>query len=246
MISAVNNIDIEIFKTLISKSVTWTQVMMYFKENHGYKNLKNHITAKKRCIKENIDFSHFVGKKPQGSARTLDEILVKDSYYDSRTLKKRLIKNGTFEYKCRACKITDWNGKPITLQLEHINGDHYDNRIENLELLCPNCHSQTDTFTGKNVSYKKISNKCLDCEKYISLSSSVRCVICSVINQKIVKYPQKPDHFTKKCKDCETKIAKRSTRCPSCAAQHSVPRKIEKRPTLEQLKKISKIFQWLK
>ena len=51
---------------------------------------------------------------------------------------------------CWECGITEWNGKPIVLELEHINGDSSDNSEKNLSLLCPNCHSQTDTFKGKN------------------------------------------------------------------------------------------------
>jgi Zn finger protein HypA/HybF involved in hydrogenase expression len=65
-------------------------------------------------------------------------------------LKKRILKAGLIEYKCSCCGITEWNGKPIVLQLHHINGDNRDNRKENLTFLCPNCHSQTDSFCGKN------------------------------------------------------------------------------------------------
>lgn len=64
--------------------------------------------------------------------------------------KSRLIKANLIEYKCSCCGITEWNGKPLTLQLHHINGNNRDNRLENLTFLCPNCHSQTDNFSGKN------------------------------------------------------------------------------------------------
>ena len=57
---------------------------------------------------------------------------------------------GKKEQKCEKCGLTEWMGKPIVLQLDHINGDNRDNRIENLRLLCPNCHSQTETFCRKN------------------------------------------------------------------------------------------------
>ena len=49
-----------------------------------------------------------------------------------------------------ACGLTSWRGKPLALALHHINGDRLDNRLENLALLCPNCHSQTDNFSGRN------------------------------------------------------------------------------------------------
>lgn len=85
-------------------------------------------------------------------SQPFDEILVENSaYLWNASLKKRLLKAGLLEYKCYHCGIVDWLGGKLSLQLEHKNGDHTDNRIENLCLLCPNCHSQTDTFAGKNI-----------------------------------------------------------------------------------------------
>lgn len=64
------------------------------------------------------------------------------------------------EYKCTICKITEWNNREIVLEIDHINGDNTDNRIENLRYLCPNCHSQTDTYKGRNVNtgFLKVSD----------------------------------------------------------------------------------------
>lgn len=67
-----------------------------------------------------------------------------------RTVRKRLLEEGILRHECYECGITHWFGKALTLQLDHINGINDDNRIENLRMLCPNCHSQTDTFSGKN------------------------------------------------------------------------------------------------
>jgi Zn finger protein HypA/HybF involved in hydrogenase expression len=64
--------------------------------------------------------------------------------------------------KCNKCGIDSWNGKPITLELEHKDGNHHNNERENLECLCPNCHSQTDTWRGKNKRNKR--NKISDDE----------------------------------------------------------------------------------
>ena len=55
-------------------------------------------------------------------------------------------------YECSQCGISEWNNKPLTLELEHKNGNNRDNRVENLCLICPNCHSQTDTFRGRNIN----------------------------------------------------------------------------------------------
>ena len=54
------------------------------------------------------------------------------------------------EHKCESCGISEWLGKPLSLELDYINGDRYDNRLQNLRILCPNCHAQTDTYRGKN------------------------------------------------------------------------------------------------
>ncbi len=83
----------------------------------------------------------------------LSEILVENSNYTNiARLKIRLLREGLLEAKCNGegCDIIEWKGKPISLQLDHINGVNLDHRIENLRLLCPNCHSQTATFAGKN------------------------------------------------------------------------------------------------
>lgn len=118
----------------------------------------NYKTLKKYIELYNLDISHFTGfawnkgmSHSDTTARiSLDTILQKGTNYRSSTLKKRLIKEGIKEYKCEKCGITDWNGEEIVLELHHINGDHFDNRLENLQILCPNCHSQTPTHRGKD------------------------------------------------------------------------------------------------
>jgi hypothetical protein len=78
----------------------------------------------------------------------LEEILIENSSYRGSTsaLKRRLINEGLFEKKCYGCGGTEWLGKPIPIELEHKNGDRLDNRIENLTVLCPNCHAFTPTY----------------------------------------------------------------------------------------------------
>ena len=107
----------------------------------------------KRRIKElKCDTSHFHLKGGGNQAKySMEEILIENSSYDNiASLKRRLLNEGYLEYKCSECGISEWNGKPLSLHLDHINGKHNDHRIENLRFLCPNCHSQTDTYADKN------------------------------------------------------------------------------------------------
>ena len=108
---------------------------------------------KKRCDELNIPLDFESQKSYHSHPKyTLDEVLVENSKYLNYTcLKNRLINEGYLEYKCQICGNTGvWNNQKLTLQLDHINGIKTDNRITNLRLLCPNCHSQTDTYSGKN------------------------------------------------------------------------------------------------
>ena len=105
------------------------------------------------------------------------DILVENSTYRNATkLKNRLIEEGIKEYKCERCKNIEWEGEPIPLQIHHINGIHNDNRIENIQLLCPNCHSLTDTYAGKNANRKNstkynkvLSKKCIKKDQWLAL-----------------------------------------------------------------------------
>jgi len=107
-----------------------------------------------------LDTSHWLGEAhlrgkthSWSRSRPLSEILVKRSTYANLLqLKKRLVAEGLLLYACALCGIAEWLGRRLVLQLDHINGVGDDHRLVNLRLLCPNCHSQTNTYCGKNMA----------------------------------------------------------------------------------------------
>lgn len=106
--------------------------------------------------------------------------MTEDSYVRTDSLKKKLLESGYKDYKCEnpECGLSEWHGKPICLQLHHINGDPTDNRLENLQLLCPNCHSQTDNFGSKN-KYKKETKFCEKCGEPLKCPKARLCKKCA-------------------------------------------------------------------
>ncbi|MBK5306008.1 MAG: HNH endonuclease [Frankiaceae bacterium] len=81
----------------------------------------------------------------------LQDLLRRGSLVQTNYLRQRLLREGVFDHRCDCCGLSEWNGQPIPLELDHIDGDRTNNEIENLRLLCPNCHAQTATYRGRNV-----------------------------------------------------------------------------------------------
>lgn len=134
-------------------------ISLGLKETGGnYSNLKSRLKQFK------VDISHFTGqvwnKGKEFKTGGIDKWLVENSQYESGRkyntykLRNRLIIEGYKEAKCEICNNTDWNNLPIALEVHHINGTSNDNRLENLQILCPNCHAQTDNYRGKNIKKK--------------------------------------------------------------------------------------------
>lgn len=125
----------------------------------GYRRIKN-------IIKEyRIDISHFTGQKwskgtniltndKLGHKHKIEDIFIENSKVSRSHVKKLIIKNNLIPYICKRCKITEWQGEKLSLHLEHENGIRNDNRLENLTFLCPNCHSLTNSYCGRNVKSK--------------------------------------------------------------------------------------------
>lgn len=138
----------------------------------------NYKTIKDKIIKFNIDNSHFTGQgwnvglkfKPN-PAKPIEEYLVENSTYQSFKLAKRLLKEGYKKHMCEMCSNTEWFGLPIPLELHHINGVNTNNKLENIQLLCPNCHAQTDNYRGKNIGMS--ARKVISDVEYLNIGETL-------------------------------------------------------------------------
>lgn len=121
---------------------------------------KNSAGLSKAYAEGRKDCSHFDETRGWAKDKNLvsnDDVFVEKGKHSSQFLKERIIKDSLFDHQCSECSLTSiWMGKPIVLELDHINGVGNDNRLENLRFLCPNCHSQTSTFRGRNINSKRV------------------------------------------------------------------------------------------
>ena len=101
--------------------------------------------------------AHLRGKtNPHVRRHPLQSILRRGTYYQSNKLRKRLLRERVLEPKCSSCGGVEWQGRSIPLELDHVDGDKTNNQLDNIRLICPNCHALTPTYRGKNTKYPHI------------------------------------------------------------------------------------------
>jgi len=173
------------FKIIVFESRTITECLQKLGlVNKG----RNNKTFLARVQKENISIEHIRKQSASVSQSKkripLEDFLVLGREVKGSDLKKKLVSAGLMKDECSVCgQLPEWNGKPLSLELDHINGNRLDNRIENLRIICPHCHSQTDTFRGRANRGKKhyqehIQYNCQDCGNKLSDNRANRCVPC--------------------------------------------------------------------
>jgi 5-methylcytosine-specific restriction endonuclease McrA len=154
--SLIWKIDKEQLSKIVLESNSISEILLHFSlQNKGH----NYRTLKKRLDEDSINYSNIkLGvssnknrKFPNAKKIPLEDVLVEHSTFNRNHLKIRLLKEGILKNECTICgQLPVWNNKPLSLQLDHINGISDDNRLKNLRVLCPHCHSQTENFAGKN------------------------------------------------------------------------------------------------
>lgn len=144
----------------------------------------NYNLIKQEIARLNLDTTHFNKQKnKRGGKREpfkLEDIFIKNSTYKSEyRIKQKIIKHNLIPYKCAICECEPkWQGKDLVLVLDHINGDHFDCRLQNLRFVCPNCNSQLDTHGGKNKK-NKVNHTCKECGKTITYGTkNLLCKDC--------------------------------------------------------------------
>jgi hypothetical protein len=127
----------------------------------------NHATLKKYAGIWGISTDHFDWggvRPPWREAKPLAEVLVKDSTYQRRSLKRRLFAEGIKQRRCELCGQGEvWRGRPMALVLDHVNGVWNDNRLENLRILCPNCNATLETHCGRKNRRTRVDRACGHC-----------------------------------------------------------------------------------
>ena len=192
----------EQFVELLKKSSTISEVL--FKLGYTVKgNSWGYSQVKRRMDDLNLDYSIFKGKSAVIKITKLNNVrkedILKENCKHQRTVLRRyVIKNNLIPYKCAICGCTKWQGKTLSLELDHINGINNDNRLENLRFLCPNCHSQTSTYGSRNQQVnsseydipddlRKMVEEKYDEVKSVKKVSSIlgirRCVVTKIVNE---------------------------------------------------------------
>ena len=193
----IDNFTVEELKELTASSSSMYELSLKL----GYTSKGNNAkTIQSRLDKYNISTEHFTGIAKASIKRTPENTFIENSTATQAVLRRMYHKGNYTPYKCSICgQEPFWNGKELTLTLDHINGINKDDRLENLRWVCPNCDRQLDTFGSKNFNKKPQYNSaekcyCADCGKPIS-RGSLRCVDCANIARRSVERPTKEELY---------------------------------------------------
>jgi 5-methylcytosine-specific restriction endonuclease McrA len=134
----------------------WDEIRLYYEQGHSVNECCERFgfTRSAWC-----DAARRGDVVPRPRAAALDVYLVTDRMVHRGHLKRRLLAERIKAYRCERCGIDDWRGRPLTLEVHHVSGDRNDNRLQNLRILCPNCHSQTENYGGRNLGRRAAAHR---------------------------------------------------------------------------------------
>ena len=130
-----------------SRRYDWQEIRAYYEAGHGMRECQERFGFSGGAWSEAVARGDI---DPRPRAEAAESLFAVGEKRNRFHLKRRLLESGLKHARCEECGIADWRGRALCLELHHVNGDGRDNRLENLLLLCPNCHSQTDTWGGRN------------------------------------------------------------------------------------------------
>lgn len=248
--------DLETFKDAAEKanSVTELGMLLGYKVNNGLFKIMIDLS-----LKHNVPlpvYDHTKNLRSRSFRIKDEEFFALGVNHAGNSLKSRLLKKGRTD-ECSICKLSPtWLNKPITIQVDHINGDKFDSRMENLRFLCGNCHSQTETFRAKNkVDGKGTASYCACGRRKYKLNEN--CVHCTTPEERYVPEPRKyykfvegeviitndeSDPLVKLCVCKNPKLAL-SKRCGKCKNQHRRETGVALTPVEEQEKLIKRLLE---
>jgi 5-methylcytosine-specific restriction endonuclease McrA len=193
-----------------------------------------------------INIDHFTGQGyrkgysiPVVQKKTLTECLVENSKYQSYKLKLRLLKEGVKKHQCECCLQTMWSGVKIPLELDHINGITSDNRLENLRIICPNCHALTPNYRGKNKNKSALTEmREVECRKFRETPVEIRGNPEPSLQDNLLE-GQETRHGKSKslivisfCKSCKKEMHKKNKYCSTECYRNDTMEKIPKVPEI--------------
>lgn len=132
-----------------NKKYDWVKVQEFYNEGNSLRACSKHFGMAKRTLEKAVKRGDLKTRPP---LTPITEFLVVGQKTSRHYLKQRIRRAGLLEYACQTCGIEEWRGQEIGLHLDHIDGNRFNNQISNLRFLCPNCHSQTETYAGRNRS----------------------------------------------------------------------------------------------
>lgn len=246
----------EEIEQFVADSKSYAELARKIGYDDASKNGSAYRTVHQMIDELNLDTSHFTG---QGWS--------KDNFDYSRFCYGKKLKSGTTLNAiaalrgrlCECCGLSEWNNEPIPLQVHHVDGNNLNNELNNLQLLCPNCHAQTDNYCGRNKGKKNISD-----EEFVDAllnSDNIHQALIKLDNaqgrlysrayQLIDEYeitmPSKKKEAINYCCDCGKEINQSATRCKTCAAERKRIDCINEKPvTRDELKQLIRTTPFLK